>query len=143
MDLEARIAAMEAKDEIRELTARYCHGVVDGDAATIADLFCADGRFHLGETEVAGRQALLEFYTGGVGQKTHKPFIQNHVIELMDDHNATGRCSVEIRILRDGEAITGAGHYFDTYRFEDGRWRFAERIFHAYHMVPWKEGWST
>jgi hypothetical protein len=32
MNLEQRIAAMEAKDEIRELTARYCHGVTDGDA---------------------------------------------------------------------------------------------------------------
>jgi len=143
MDLEKRIATIEAKDEIRELTARYCHGVVDGDAAAITDLFCEDGSFQMGKTLVEGRDALLEFYTGGVGQQTHKPFIQNHVIELNDGENASGRCSVEIRIFQDGEAVTAAGHYFDTYRVEGGRWRFAERNFHAYHFAPWKDGWTS
>ena len=42
-DLETRIAALEAKDEIRELTARYCHAVTDGDGLAIVDLFCTEG----------------------------------------------------------------------------------------------------
>ena len=139
--IEARLARLEAKDEIRELTARYCHAVVDGDANTIVSLFCDDGIFRSHTLAPQGHVALLEFYAGGVGGKTHKPFIQNHVIEFDDDSHAHGRCSVEIRVLQDGEAYTQAGHYFDKYQKVNGQWRFAERHYHRYHNVPWREGW--
>ena len=140
-DLEQRIATIEAKDEIRELTARYCHGVVDGDVDAIVDLFCEDGVFQI-RREIEGHAALREFYAAGVGGQTYKPFIQNHVVELVSDTEATGRCSVEIRIVQDGEAYTGAGHYLDRYRKENGRWRFAHRHYNSYHFVPLKEGWK-
>lgn len=139
---QSRLDILEAKDEIRELTARYCHGVVDGDAARIVDLFCEDGIFRTHNLAPSGREALLEFYSAGVGGKTHKPFVQNHVIEFQDDTHAQGRCSVEIRVLVDGEAYTQAGHYQDEYRKVDGRWRFAERHYIRYHNVPWTQGWK-
>jgi uncharacterized protein (TIGR02246 family) len=140
--IESRLATLEAKDEIRELTARYCHAVVDGDADTIVELFCEDGVFRSHTLAPEGRTALHEFYAGGVGGKTHKPFVQNHVIEFEDENHAKGRCSVEIRVLADGEAYTQAGHYFDKYRKVDDRWRFAERHYIRYHNVPWREGWK-
>lgn len=143
MDLEERIALLEAKDEIRELTARYCHGVVDGDADAIAALFCKDGSFQMGKSVTRGREALRAFYTEGVGRRTHKPFIQNHVIEVTAPDRATGRCSAEIRVWQNDQAVTAAGHYLDEYRREDGRWRFAARQFFAYHFAPWKEGWTS
>ena len=83
-DLKTRIARIEAKDEIRELTARYCHAVVDGDAETIVSLFAADGSFRTHTFAPQGHAELLEFYSSGVGGKTHKPFVQNHVIEFED-----------------------------------------------------------
>ena len=140
--LEEKIAALEAKDEIRELTARYCHAVTDGDSETIVSLFCPDGAFRMRKKVVAGETELREFYGGGVGAQTHKPFIQNNVVELSSDTEATGRCSVEIRIVEDGQAFTCAGHYLDTYRKEGGKWRFADRHFHAYHYVPLSKGWT-
>lgn len=142
MSLEDRIAAIEAKDEIRELTARYCHGVVDGDVEAIVDLFCADGTFRMRNSGFTGHDELRGMYTGGVGAKTHKPFIQNHVIELTGPDTATGRCSVEIRIFQDGEAKTAAGHYLDSYRREGGQWRFAERFYNSYHLAPFSTGWT-
>jgi ketosteroid isomerase-like protein len=142
MNLESRIAQIEAKDQIRELTARYCHAVVDGDADTIVSLFCADGTFKTHKLAAQGHKELLEFYAGGVGGKTHKPFVQNHVIEFLDADRAKGRCSVEIRVLQDGEAYTQAGHYHDQYRLEGGQWRFAERHYFRYHNVPWVKGWT-
>lgn len=141
-DLETRIAALEAKDEIRELTARYCHAVTDGDGLAIVDLFCTDGVFRMRHKVVAGHTELKDFYVNGVGGQTHKPFIQNHVIEIESDTEASGRCSVEIRIVQDGEAYTGAGHYIDRYRKEDGKWRIADRHYNAYHFVPLKDGWT-
>ena len=140
--IEKRMAALEAKDEIRELPARYCHAVVDGDARRIVELFCTDGTFKTHDLAPQGREALLEFYGGGVGGQTHKPFVQNHVIELDDENNAHGRCSVEIRVWQDGTAYTQAGHYHDKYRKEDGRWRFLERHYIRYHNAPWVEGWQ-
>lgn len=139
--IESRLAVIEARDEIRELTARYCHAVVDGDADTIVELFCADGAFRTHTLAPKGREELREFYAAGVGGKTHKPFVQNHVIEIEDATHATGRCSVEIRVMQDGEAYTQAGHYFDKYRKDDDRWRFAERHYIRYHNAPWREGW--
>ena len=140
--LEHRISIIEAKDEIRELTGRYCHAVVDGDAETIVGLFRVDGIFRTHNLKPTGHDELRTFYAGGVGGKTHKPFVQNHVIEFDDDNHAHGRCSVEIRVLQDGEPYTQAGHYHDKYAKVDGRWCFAERHYTRYHNVPWPQGWS-
>lgn len=140
--LEARIAALEAKDEIRQLTARYCHAVVDGDVEAVVGLFCPDGTFRMRSFSATGTDDLRAMYTDGIGARTHKPFIQNHVIDLESRDEATGRCSVEIRIFAEGEARTGAGHYLDHYRRHEGRWRFAERFYHAYHLAPWATGWT-
>ena len=104
------------KDEIRELTARYCHAVVDGDADTIVSLFCSDGVFRSHTLAPQGHDELRSFYAAGVGQRTHKPFVHNHVIEFDSEDLAHGRCSVEIRVLQDGQPYTQAGHYLDRYR---------------------------
>lgn len=141
MTVEERLARLEAKDEIRELTARYCHAVTDGDPERIVSLFCSDGVFRAHTSAPTGYAELRAFYEAVAGQ-THKPFIQNHVIEFEDDNSASGRCSVEIRVMQGGQAHTQAGHYLDRYRREDGAWRFAERHYHRYHNVPWTEGWK-
>ncbi|MBK6959730.1 MAG: nuclear transport factor 2 family protein [Gammaproteobacteria bacterium] len=39
---------LEDKDEIRELTARYCYAVVAQDGAALLDMFASDGEFHMG-----------------------------------------------------------------------------------------------
>lgn len=139
--IEERLAVLEAKDEIRELTARYCFAVAEADAPTIVSLFTDDGVFITRNQEIAGRDALSAFYGEVAGSVTPKPYIQNHVIDVNGDE-ASGRCGVEIRMVRKGEAYTAAGHYFDTYRKVDGHWRFAKRDFRAFHMVPLQRGWA-
>jgi hypothetical protein len=47
MTLEDRLAILADKDEIRELTARYCFAVADGDSAAIVAMFSDDGRFSM------------------------------------------------------------------------------------------------
>ena len=140
--LETRIEHIESKDAIRELTAQYCHAVVDGDAEKIVSLFSEGGTFRAHNLAPQGSKALLEFYTAGISQKTHKPFIQNHVIELLGKSKAKGRCSVEIRVNQEGQAYTQSGHYLDSYIKVDGTWKFEERHYHRYHNAPWDTGWS-
>ncbi|MFN0029340.1 MAG: nuclear transport factor 2 family protein [Acidimicrobiales bacterium] len=140
--IEERLATLEAKDEIRELTARYCFAVAEGRAEDIVAMFCEDGVFMMREDRrFTGQAELRQMYNGAAEGVTPKPYIQNHVIEVNGD-NATGRCGVEIRMVRKGEAYTAAGHYFDTYRKVNGQWLFAERDFRTFHMVPLAKGWA-
>jgi uncharacterized protein (TIGR02246 family) len=139
--LEQRLQELVDKDEIRELTARYCFAVAEGDSETLVGLFTSDGVFKLRDRVFEGTDGLREIYTGAADGVTPKPFIQNHVIEV-DGDRATGRCAVEIRMVHKDQAYTAAGHYYDTYRKVDGRWRFAERDFRTYHWVPLAKGWA-
>ena len=138
---EERLAVLEAKDEIRELTARYCFAVAEGRAEDIVAMFCEDGVFINRDRRHAGQADLRQMYQDVANSVTPKPYIQNHVIEVTGD-TATGRCGVEIRLVRKGDAYTAAGHYFDSYRKVEGRWLFAERDFRAFHMVPLAKGWA-
>jgi uncharacterized protein (TIGR02246 family) len=140
-NLEGRVRALEDRDEIRELTARYCHCVAAADAAGIVDLFCDDGAFAMGSRHVKGRPELETFYAAVAGQPPI-PFIQNHVIDEASGDRARGRCSVEIRMVQSGASVTAAGWYDDRYRRTGERWRFAARNFHVFHMVPLRKGWA-
>lgn len=141
MSKKKRIRALEDKDAIRELTARYCWAVSRGDLEGIVALFCEDGEFVMNDRAFHGRDGIRAGYGSGMPDPSPKPFIQNHVIEL-DGDRAIGLCAVEIRAVQDGEAYTGAGHYEDEYRREDGEWRFARRRFEVYHWVPLRQGWA-
>ncbi len=139
--LEDRIRILEDREEIRELTTRYCHAVAAGDAAAIVDLFCEDGTFSTNERSTSGKEALMRFYTS-LAEQPPIPFIQNHVLDEINNDSAKGRCSAEIRMVQNGESITTAGWYTDSFRRVDGNWKFATRFFHVFHMVPLREGWA-
>jgi len=139
--VEERLAILEAKDEIRELTARYCFAVAEGDPDATVELFAPDGAFVMRDRQWTGHDELRELYQGTADSVTPKPYIQNHVIHVHGEE-ATGRCGVEIRMVNKGEAYTVAGHYLDTYRRVDGHWRFLRRDFRTYHWVPLSRGWA-
>ena len=142
-DIEERLDRMESKDAIRELTASYCFAVAEGRSEDIVALFTSDGVFKMKGREWAGTMGLTDMYSGAADGVTPKPYIQNHVIDVdVDGDDATGRCGVEIRMVHKGVAYTVAGHYFDTYKREDGQWKFAIRDFHTFHWVPLSKGWA-
>ena len=140
--IEDRLQAIEDREEIRELTARYCHAIAAADVAAIVGLFCEDGSFCINGQVTTGTAALTEFYST-FSDTPPMPFIQNHVIDELGVSSARARCSAEIRLVQDGVAVTGAGWYNDSFRRVDGRWKFSERQFHIFHMVPLSEGWAN
>ncbi len=143
--IEDRIRVLEDREEIKELTARYCWHVSRGEGAEVAALFADDGLLEMPGTNfkaVRGRAALDEFYKTSVREpEAAIPFIQNHIIEVEGD-NAHGTCAIEARFARNGESVTAAGYYRDKYRRTSGKWRFLERVIFFHHVVPLKQGWA-
>ena len=139
--LEARIQEIEDREAIRELTAKYCHCVVQGDVEGIVDLFTKEGVLEMGETRVAGHAGLLAMYSESLGDLRPMPCVHNHVIEV-DGDRARGTCSLELRGVASGEAQVGAGHYEDTFERVNGAWKFRHRNLIFYHLVPLSQGWA-
>lgn len=143
---EAKIQELADREEIRELVATYAHRMAHGPAA--ADLFTDDGAYINRGTaavppkEVRGRAALDQHFGDRTGWAERPlPMIHNHLIAIEGDE-ATGICSVEIRLAANGESIIASGYYKDRYRREQGRWKFTERDCAFFHWVPLQQGWA-
>jgi len=80
--LEERVQAIEDREAIRELTARYCQLVVSGQSLEVADLFTEDGVMEFGENVTRGREALKATYREAVSDLHPIPTVHNHLIEL-------------------------------------------------------------
>lgn len=143
--IEQRVQELEDRDQIKELTARYCWHVARGEGEAVAALFTGDGVLEVTDGSfkpVHGGEALLKFYRASVNQpELAIPFIQNHIIEVKGDE-AEGTCGIEARFVRNGESFTAAGYYEDRYRRENGNWRFVQRKITFFHVVPLKQGWA-
>ncbi|MGE0680381.1 MAG: nuclear transport factor 2 family protein [Candidatus Binatia bacterium] len=142
--LEQQVQELADREEIKELTARYAHGVARGEGVKVAELFTDDGVFinHIPDapqTVVRGREALDKFY-GAIKRNTALPCIHNHLITVTGDE-ATGTCSIEVRITRNNQSMIGSGYYDDRFRRENGRWKFVERNCTFFHFVPLQQGW--
>ena len=125
---------------IRDLAAMYAIVRDDHDIDALMECFAPDGVFmHDGEP-IRGRKALREYYLGNMRRNAFSHHIpHSHVIQLIDEHNATG-------------VVTGHGEFADpttlsvcAYRYEDeyvkidGRWMFAQRGHAFMYYVPVEE----
>ena len=139
--LEERVRAIEDREAIRELTARYCQFAVAGDAEDVVSLFTEDGVLDFGEIVEQGRERLVALYRESFQAVRPIPTVHNHMVEL-DGDRATGYCSLELRMVENGEAVTAAGHYEDVFERVEGSWKFARRKLVFYHRVPLSQGWA-
>ena len=139
--LEERVRAIEDREAIRELTARYCQLAVEGDAEDVVSLFTEDGVLDFGEIVEQGRERLVALYRESFQAVRPIPTVHNHMVEL-DGDRATGFCSLELRMVENGEAVTAAGHYEDVFERVEGSWKFARRKLVFYHRVPLSQGWA-
>lgn len=144
--LEAQIRELADREEIRDLVATYAHRMAHGPAA--ADLFADDGAYinrgtaDLPAKEVRGRAALEKHFCDRTDWAERPlPMIHNHLISVQGDE-ATGICSVEIRLATNGVSIVASGYYIDRYRREDGCWKFMERDASFFHWAPLQKGWA-
>ena len=130
--IEARLAKLEAHEEIRQLAARYALALDSRDVATLASLFVDD--VQTGDGRV-GREALAEWFDPILRPyRTTFHIIGNHIIDLVDDDHATGvvYCRPEHEV---GDLwVVMPMQYWDRYERQDGQWRFRSRrpvVFYA------------
>ena len=130
---EEVVTELADREAIRDLPVRYCDCVWRGDITGIVDLFTEDGMFvirgHNRDSVTKGSEALRKMYGAGLGNLSPRPYIHNHVIELVDASRATGRCYVELRTAARNMEWIGTGFYHDEYAKVGDRWHFQSRNF--------------
>lgn len=132
-DLESRIAAIEARDEIRQLASRYALALDSRDVATLVSLFVEDVNVGNGSS---GREALATWF-----DEILRPYtitfhlIGNHVIDLVDADHATGvvYCRPEHQVGE--EWIVMPLLYWDRYERRDRHWYFKSRSIHPFYAA--------
>ena len=141
MDVEQRLARMEAESQIRQLIARYCFAIDDRDLPGIAALFTDDAivRSADGVMNASGVDAIMAMYRGrfeALGPGAH--YMHDVQIDFVGDgmHEARGRVSGHAELRRNGAMMVCALRYTDTYRNTAAGWRLHEREIAFLYYVP-------
>lgn len=145
-----RLERLEAIEDIRTLKARYFR-LIDTQAwDDLADLFTADmqvltpeGTIHAqgGEAYAASLRRSLERAVSChqgltaeidiLGRDTARAIWAMQDVIVWDDRHP----------IAGWKAITGRGHYHETYRSQDGRWRIATLTLTRLRLdIEWPEG---
>jgi ketosteroid isomerase-like protein len=144
MDLEARIARLEAEAAIRRLIAAYCFTIDDRDLPAIAALFADDARVASedGVMEARGIDAIMAQYHqrfSVLGPGAH--YMHDILIDLSDEDPdgsplwATGRVSGHAELWRRDRMMVAGLRYRDRYVRTPAGWRFGERIISFLYYV--------
>ena len=122
-----------ARDEIRQLVARYAVAVDSRDLDALIGLFVEDVRVG---REGQGRDALRRsFETSLRGIGVSILHVGTHVIDVLDDDHATGLvyCNGEVE---DGNRwVHQAIVYRDAYARREGHWYFVRRVHELFYGV--------
>ena len=128
--VEAEMQKVIDRESIRNLPLQYCHCVWQQDLDGYVNLFTEDGSFSTDDPSLPGAQGqegLREMISSGLDKMKPRPFIHNHVIELLDSNQAKGTCYVEVHMNREGKKWEMKGWYNDEYAKVDGEWKFKSR----------------
>jgi hypothetical protein len=122
---------LTAREQIRDLIARYNANGDTGRFAQVLELFAPDAVMELpgGRTE-RGARGILTIFTGAQDRASSTtPTYLRHMtsteqIDLVDEQQANGRCYYQVLTA---VGLDHWGRYIDRYRVVEGRWLFAHR----------------
>lgn len=137
--LEDRIARIEDRFAIMDLIATYCAAIDSRDLYAFVACFTQDAvlRHQDGVMHLDGRAAIRQYYERrfqDYGVTFHYP--HSHTVVFEGPDTAQGTVTAHAEMALDGEAWIAAFRYTDTYRREDGAWRFAERVLACWYYMP-------
>lgn len=145
-DLAARLIALEDKEAIRALKARYLRACDLKQPDVVRDCF-APGTIRIAYQnfpEFTDRDAFVEVYRQmgcqpGVYDIHHAT---NAEIELTGPDSATGKWALNFRTILTGprQIVRLAVEYEDVYARRDGRWWIVETVSHVTSMLTEQVG---
>ena len=135
--LAQRLDRLESRLAIAELIHTYARCIRYDQPDEVGALFTGDGAFELREGHpdkaeftvkyrLEGRDSVHAQMSHNKGTAHPVPLIHNLIVEL-DGDRATATCVMNGTIY--GTAHTIMGEYRDSFRREQGKWLFSERIF--------------
>jgi hypothetical protein len=140
-DLETRLTTLEARLELTELAARYCHRIDAGDYGGAAAMFSPDGILAVpdGRTNV-GRDAIETFLRGQLDayQSTYH-YVHSQVLDDLSDRDARGVVDAHAEHAEDGTCLLAGIRYADVYVHHADGWRFARRDLQIRYFLPWQK----
>lgn len=141
-DLAARLQALEDREAIRELDARYCRYLDEGQWDRLGSCFTEDGAFD-GLSRVEGRRAVRDFFAGlaagGLTVLWHH--VSNYEIAL-DGDTAVVRSLLWQPCVVNGVPQVSAGRYRDQVVRTPGGWLLQEKQVRFSYWGPLQEGWD-
>ena len=141
--LESRLAEVEDRLAIQDLTARYNFAIDNRDLKAVGELFTDNGSFGSkdGAMRAVGRAAVLKQFESRfsvLGATNH--FAHDHVIWFESPARARGLLSVHAEVWRKEQPMLTALRYDDVYeKSADGLWRFAERALSFFYYLNVKD----
>ena len=140
-EIEARLARIEARQEIAELITRYAVACDEHDMDALAEQFTTDAVFDTpnGLMRARGRDQIVAMFDRVLairGPGYH--WTHDHIIRFDrgSDDRASGLIFGHAETTPNGVHSLAAMKYDDEYRIEDGRWRFAARTIRFLYYVP-------
>jgi len=133
-DLAHAVRRLQDRQELRDLTLRYCRAIDDSDWPALRELFTdrAEVAGATGGDETVER---LRSVRSTYGRTIHTAHGQ--LVEFADDDHATGMVPSHAELDIKGETVVCAMRYYDDYvRGADG-WRFARRQILFTYALPW------
>jgi uncharacterized protein (TIGR02246 family) len=137
-DLRARLEAVESREQIRELPARFVWASARADIPAMMALFTEDCDFETGlpgsRLQLKGRAALAETMTRMIpGPGAILALISNQTVEMHGPDAASGVCVMQ-NPAAPATVSPFVGYYRDDFRRVNGTWLFSARRF--WHYAP-------
>ncbi len=136
---------LTAREEIRDLVARYAHHADRGRFDDLVALFAPDGSLRVDERDaLCGRDAIRTFLgaTRTSLRDSRQPrAIRHHVTTLRIDVASPDEASGAAYFLVVTDRLDHWGRYRDRYVRHDGRWLFGERRVRVDGFAP--DSWAA
>lgn len=116
--------------ECTRLAHRFCLLADRSDAAGVANLFTADGKFERGDLRVEGRPGIEEMTASRPQGMVTRHLLTTSLVEAIGDDTADGRhyCLVYVSGAGQSPERPIVGEYHDRYRLTDEGWRIESRV---------------
>lgn len=132
-----------AREQIRDLVARYNANGDAGRLGPMLALFAADAVLHVDARSYTGVAEIRAMFEGAARHTRSEPgsfirhFTATHQIDVTDRERAKGRCYFQVLTAA---GLDHWGRYLDEYRCSGGTWRFQVRTIRVDARVP--GGWA-